>query len=494
VGSVIAFGVIANPAPSRANDTVDGGTTMTLAGGSNEAESPTPLDAPFPAPAPVPWMPSKMPPPPPGFGQKQRLSDEDYAKKKERGYFTGLPLLNYDPNTGFGFGARLYYYFDADRRDPLFAYTPYRYRFFANAFFTSGGLQFHWLDFDAPALFDTPWRLRSQLIYQKNTSQNYFGIGERAQGPLSFPGDPRQFARYDDYSAAQARVQPNGQTYGRYDKISFEQPYWITSLERSLLGGLMRSLVGFGITYTNLADYSGALTSAKDAQGNDTHAPEAPTRFFEDCAARRIRGCGGGWDNTLRLGLAFDSRDFEPDPNKGIFTDVAADFGTKLLGSDYEYVRFMVAARGYYSPIPKLADLVLAARGVYEVQSQAVPFYSMDVFPFTEDPRTGLGGVRSLRGYKDDRFVGHVMALSNFEVRWTFLETRRRDQRFAFIAVPFLDMGRVFDSIPNTTLAGWKRSEGMGLRVAWNLATIIMVDYGVSEEDSGLYINFAHIF
>jgi hypothetical protein len=30
--------------------------------------------------------------------------------------------------------------------------------------------------------------------------------------------------------------------------------------------------------------------------------------------------------------------------------------------------------------------------------------------------------------------------------------------------------------------------------VAWNEATIIMVDYGFSSEGSGLYVNFNHIF
>jgi hemolysin activation/secretion protein len=154
----------------------------------------------------------------------------------------------------------------------------------------------------------------------------------------------------------------------------------------------------------------------------------------------------------------------------------------------------MAAVRGYWSPFPRVADLVLAARGVYEVQSKGAPFFSMNSFPFTEDPRVGMGGVRTIRGYQQDRFVGSVMALTNYEIRWTFAQTRILEQRFAFIAVPFLDMGRVFDSVRNTSLAGWNRSQGGGLRIAWNLATIIMIDYGVSQEDSGLYINFTHIF
>ena len=67
-------------------------------------------------------------------------------------------------------------------------------------------------------------------------------------------------------------------------------------------------------------------------------------------------------------------------------------------------------------------------------------------------------------------------------------------ERFGFIFVPFVDVGRPFDRVDRTTLAGWKRGQGAGLRTSWNLATIIAVDYAVSDEDTGLYINFNHIF
>jgi hypothetical protein len=430
--------------------------------------------------------PAAIPPPPADFGTKQRLSDEDYRKKKEDGYFTGLPLANYDSNTGFGFGARAYYFQDGKRTDPLFAYSPYEYRTFAQLFFSTGGLQFHWLDFDAPALFGSPWRLRSQTIYERNTNENYFGIDERAI-PLRFTGAPnRTYKTYSSYQSALDQKRADGTAYSLYNQFLLERPGQLLTLERSLLGGILRTQFGLTLTHGNFYDYTGKKL--------DNGAVEAKTRFREDCDTHAIVGCNGGWDNSLRVGLVFDTRDFEPDPNKGIYADLAADFGTKGLGSEYDYSRTMLAVRGYYSPIAKWADVVLAARGVYEVQSQGTPFFSMDTFPFTEDPRNGMGGLRSLRGYKQDRFVGHVMAMSNFEIRYTFAETVILKQRFGFGVVPFLDFGRVFNSMRETSLNHWTRSEGGGLRIIWNLATVIMVDYGISEEDTGLYINFGHIF
>ena len=154
----------------------------------------------------------------------------------------------------------------------------------------------------------------------------------------------------------------------------------------------------------------------------------------------------------------------------------------------------MLSVRGFYSPIPKITDLVLAVRGVYEIQSAGTPFFSATILPFIDDNHAGLGGLRTLRGFRQNRFVGPVIVLTNYELRWTFAHFRVLDQGLALIAVPFLDIGRVFDSVRQTTLAGWKRSQGAGLRIGWNEATILSADFGFSDEDSGIYINFNHIF
>jgi hypothetical protein len=55
-------------------------------------------------------------------------------------------------------------------------------------------------------------------------------------------------------------------------------------------------------------------------------------------------------------------------------------------------------------------------------------------------------------------------------------------------------VGRVFDDVGQTTLRGWKRTQGGGLHIAWNEATVLIIDYGLSDEDSGLYLNFNHMF
>jgi hypothetical protein len=436
-------------------------------------------------------------PPPAGVAAKERLSDEDYGRKVEGGYLTGVPLFSYDPNFGFGFGARLYYYYDGHRDDALFPYTPYLHRVFAQAFATTGGAQDHVIDYDAPAFPDADYRVRATLEFEAATDWPYFGTGTRSMAPLSFPGAPGQtFSKMSNYMNATSAVQPNGTTYARYNLYDFQRPVLQLALERNMLGGVLRSLVGVNIAYVNLHDYTGQSvpTSVRDSNGHTVNAPEATTLLAADCAAGRLLGCGGGWDNVLRLALSMDTRDFEPDPNSGVYAELSGEYGTKALASQYQYTRLMLSVRGFYSPIPRYADLVLAVRGLYEIQTTGTPFFSESLLPFIDDDHSGLGGVKTLRGYAQNRFVGPIIALTNYEMRWTFLKFHVLKQGIALIAVPFLDMGRVFDDVAQTTLGGWKRAQGAGLHIAWNEATVFTIDYGFSDEDMGLYLNFNHMF
>jgi outer membrane protein assembly factor BamA len=362
-------------------------------------------------------------------------------------------------------------------------------------FASTRGAQDHLIDFDAPNFLGSLFRVRATFEYEAANVWPYYGVGSRTLAPLAFPGAPgKTFGSLSDYNDAQRAVQPDGTTYGLYNAIGFQRPTLQLGVERLLLGGVLRPLVGFGFAYNKLTDFTGQQTDATLANGSSTRAPEATTLYAADCAAHRILGCGGGFDNVLRLALSLDTRDFEPDPNDGVYAELSTEIGTKALGSQYDYVRTMLSVRGFYSPIPKIADLVIAVRGLYEVQSSGTPFFSQVWLPFIDDNHEGLGGFRTLRGYDQDRFVGPIIALTNYELRWTFARFKVLNQGFGLMAVPFLDMGRVFDDVGQTSFADWKRAQGMGLRIAWNEATILMADYGFSSEGTGLYLNFNHIF
>jgi len=424
------------------------------------------------------------------MAKKRRMRDDDLADKVEGRYFTGLPLVNSDPDTGFGFGARVYMFNNGPKPDKMFEYTPYRHRVYAQAFFTTNGYQYHTIDYDAPYFRDDPIRLRAYLAFERNIATNYFGTGGPAMDRLSFAGADRTFAKYSDYSDAIRTIRPDGTTYARNDHYIMTRPVAAASLERDFFGGIVRGLVGLSASYVKIDQWTGETVKGAD----DVEVRQAPTRLELDCAAGRVV-CKRGFNNILKLGVAFDTRDFEPDPNSGVFVDLTSELSGRPLGSDFDWARVTFSPRAYYSPFPKLSHFVVAGRLVGSVQTEDTPISSMNGLSFTDGNRDGLGGLRTVRGYKQNRFVGRVAMLANLEVRWTFYEFNiGKRQHFGLMVVPFLDVGRVFDSLDDFEFRRFRNGQGAGLRIAWNQATIIVADYGISREGSSLYMNFNHPF
>jgi hypothetical protein len=80
----------------------------------------------------------------------------------------------------------------------------------------------------------------------------------------------------------------------------------------------VRPLVGVGVRYSDLRDFTGSRVDAENSSGNDVSAIEQATRMHTDCQAGVITGCSGGFDNILKLGVGLDTLDFEPDPYSGV--------------------------------------------------------------------------------------------------------------------------------------------------------------------------------
>ena len=417
----------------------------------------------------------------------ERLSDDDLARKSEDGHVTGLPLAAYSVDFGFGGGARAYYYWNGKRSDSRFAETPYLHRVFAQAFASTEGVQFHWLDYDGPRIAGSPYRPRVQLIYARNTNANYFGFTERDR-TLRHPGTGQTFDDYDEYVDDLSVIRDGFYVWTKYNQYDIKRPALIASLERSFRGDRVRVLTGVGASFVQIRDY----TRTEDEGKGGVIGLQAATRLFEGCDQGPLVGCRGGRDNYLRFGIAYDTRDFEPDPNRGVFIDAELDIGTTVVGSEFNYARILAAARGFWSPFAR--DIVLAGRVMAVVQSDGTPFFTMNVLPFTEDPRTGLGGHRTMRGFRQDRFVDHVMTAASGEVRWTFARTTVKRQKLAFIVAPFVDVGRSFDDFDALSLRGFRPSTGAAFRVSWNLSTIGTFEYGISRESTGFYANFGHMF
>lgn len=143
-----------------------------------------------------------------------------------------------------------------------------------------------------------------------------------------------------------------------------------------------------------------------------------------------------------------------------MFLEYTHERSTKAIGSTSEFNKNLVSGRIFISPVqwftskpPEILEkFVLAARGTMIQTNGDAPFYEYRNMWGTETNQSGLGGRTTIRGYKQDRFVGQTMAFANFEIRWKFAEAEFGGQHFDFQLVPFYDVGRVWDRTEDANL------------------------------------------
>ena len=406
--------------------------------------------------------------------------------KREGTYFTGLPVIGVTPESGVVYGGTIQWYDNGSNASPFFSYAPYRKKVSATVDLGTKGRQEYILEYDQPYIADTAWRVRALGAYLVYKFENYFGIGEATLGRLNFPGTPGvTYRRTNDYFDA---LQENrgGQNWAWYNYYDRRQAVFTLNVERDYLGGLLRPLVGFQMSHVDVGDYTG-----REVDG----AINQETKLREDYTNGAILGFDGGWLNLLRVGLTYDSRDYEPDPTSGILAQALLEGAFRALGAGSNFGHLTLGLQGYYRLFPSLTRLVLAGNAVYSAHFGDTPFFALPSLAVPDNERKeGLGGWRTLRGYYANRFVGDVAMHGSLELRWSPLNFAVWNQHFRPMLVPFVDVGRVFDKVDQLSLKDWKVAGGVGIRIAWNLATIISFECGFSSESSLFYMEIGHQF
>lgn len=417
---------------------------------------------------------------------RSAIPPELLTRKKDGWYVTGFPALGGDSEYGFTGGVQAQIYDNGPRDSAFFPWTPYRKKITGGATVATEGREQAFVTLDVPAVADTPWRVRVYGGYLHDERAPYFGVGSATLGPLTYPGSSQSYSQYRDYEGALDEVQ-DGQTWSRYDR--FDRRQWLGSvnLEYALAGGRLRPMLAFAFSHLAVEDYTG-----QELDGG----MQQPTHLFEDYASGRITGFNGGWDNSFRFGLAYDTRDYEPDPTRGMLAQFLVAGYVPGLGSSQTYGHVTGQFTGFAPLFPShLSRLVWVVNGGYSFKFGDAPFYAMPLLPLpSNEVRHGLGGFYALRGYNSDRFTGKAGVYTSTELRWTFAEATFLKQHLRFTLAPFIDGGRVFDGALDFSLNHWKVTGGAGLRLAWNLATVISVDVGVSSENTMIYAEVGHSF
>ncbi|MCU0845117.1 MAG: DUF5982 domain-containing protein [Spirochaetes bacterium] len=413
--------------------------------------------------------------------QAAKLSEDTLAKKKEGWYPTGLPLVNFSSDDGFGYGVRGYVYYNGSKDDPYFDSTPYFMQLYAQFFATTGGVYYHELNLDMPYFMGTKFRILSAAVLNKDKNANFFGLGADNAKRNFYDNTDKEYSKYSDFQEDFLDLPGNE----KWHKYSISKPKFYFYLFRDITEGL-KLMLG--------AEFKKIEISPWDNKEFDNHV-QNETLLTKWNNEKGVPGFDGGWTNFGRIGIGYDTRDFEPDPKKGYYAEYCFEVATEVLGSEYDFTKHNVQLMYFLTPFN---PLTFGLRAGYTTSANEIPFYEMDYFGFALNRRQGLGGNRTLLGYKKSRFVGKTMTVANADARFQFWEIAGGGQRFVFKLIGFFDTGNVYDEAANPfdspRWGDYHHSYGGGLAIAWNLSTIVHFLYGMSEEDSAISIDFNYKF
>jgi outer membrane protein assembly factor BamA len=218
----------------------------------------------------------------------------------------------------------------------------------------------------------------------------------------------------------------------------------------------------------------------------------------------------GGITNILKLGAVYDTRDNEPNPMKGIWTEAMLLMVPSFLDNRFSFMKLVVTHRQYFTLKRKVLNLAYRLSYQGKIAGE-MPFYMLPFIFNSTIIRDGLGGAKTLRGILRNRVVGEDMLYGNIELRWKFLRMVKFNQNFYSAVAVFTDFGRVVgkykfietEQIRNDYLKygdpeSWHQSYGIGLYGAMNQNFIASVNYGMAVDprdgNNGMYIGLDFLF
>lgn len=419
--------------------------------------------------------------------------------------FGALPAVSYNSDLGFQYGAlvNLFYFGDGT------SYPRYMHSLYAEVSRYTKGSGINRLFYDSEFLIPNI-RVTSDLSFLTEKALDFYGFNGY---------DAPYVPAYEDEDDSRYI----SRMFFRHEREMFR---FTTDFQGFITGREFRWIAGFGILHNSVGSVDiESLNKGKDPEDMLPDVPGLYDKYVEwGFIGENERD--GGWTNHLKLGLVYDTRDFEPHPMKGMWTELVLFAAPKFLGNgDFGYAKISATHRQYFTLVED--KLSFAYRLNYQgTVSGTAPFYMQPymISSFSASSNTdGLGGSKTLRGVLRNRVVGDGFAFGNAELRWKFFDTRLFNQEIYLALNAFVDAGKVVQKInlpgfnvigpssaynPNwpdvpfhlapTDEEGMHTAAGAGLKVVMNRNFIVSVDYGkaLDERDGGggLYIGLNFLF
>jgi hypothetical protein len=450
----------------------------------------------------------------------KRLPEFERESKKQGTFVTGLPRFEFDPIRGFGIGGNAFLFFNGKKDDPFFEFTPYRHLVSTEFFIYQNGRIKTAINYDAPYIFNSKWRLRADAVFWEDPDAQYWGIGRDRVRPLEFrdkrTGEIRSFNKVKDYeeNLELAELGEDGNYYTDFHYHTMIQNEMLYNLlaERTFLGGRLRFMFGYEALFTSFTSYNGKKTEkVPSVDGETVEAINNPTLLDiqrEDGTWDRFNLVGFdrktdrryNFTSMLAFALIYDTRDFEPDPSEGVFVQYSHEYSAPWLGSMFNFNKFMVQGQ-YVKTLKRWREgrsrLTFAGlAGFGYIFGPRINFIEM--WDLSSQAEAGgilvLGGGRSIRGFREGRFLAPTVALVNLEMRAKFYDFKFLKQHFALGMTTFYDVGSVWDRPADFNFRKWVGAPGVGARINWNESTVLRLDYAHSREGGQFFFGFGHIF
>ena len=419
----------------------------------------------------------------------------DSAEVKKGFTFGVLPAIAYDSDVGFRYGAltNLYWFGDGSQ------YPKYRHSLYAEWSKTTKGSGQTILRYDSEYLIP---KVRMQLETSLFT--------EKALDFYGFNGAKSIFNA--DFSDQESGDNYISRAYYRYDRkqIMLKSDFW-----GEIIGKELRWYAGFQFNKIDIATVDVANINGDLATDDPDYLDPSQKLLYDkyvDWGLIKADQKEGGITTQLKLGFVYDTRDEEPNPTKGMWTEALVVLSPSFFGNDFAYSNLVLTHRQY---IPIVENRLSAAlRLSYQAKiGGETPFYMLPFYYSTFSTRDGLGGAKTIRGILRNRVVGESVGLGNAELRWKFFRGKFLGQNLYLALSSFLDAGMVLKEYeldltgvdPDELAANFSTESerlhmaaGAGFHFVMNRNFIIAVDYGraLNEQDgaSGLYIGLNFLY
>jgi len=197
-----------------------------------------------------------------------------------------------------------------------------------------------------------------------------------------------------------------------------------------------------------------------------------------------LPGVNGATVHAQRIALIYDDRDSLTTPTRGLLVSLFAEASSELLGSEADYIKSGIEAV-YLRPVGT-PRAIFVARGLLEAVSgdRDTPF---EVLPT-------LGGFNTLRGFGQNRFFGDARVVLNLETRFRVLKLPLFGVTAEFEVTPFVDVGKVFNTIDQLLSAPFEVTPGVGFRGLTPPSVVGHIDVGLSREGIAIFVGLDYPF